>query len=105
MPWYKPKDKEPSSQDEEYFIRNIGDKYLGWWDNKEKEFYMMGEGSKMIYLDKRDYPNIEWFDETEPDQNVLWLDAKEIVHKSTPHAYLSVEAIELLKKQFILSRK
>lgn len=69
MAWSKPKDKEPTNQDNEYFLRNGGDKYIGWWDNDEKEFYMIEKDAGMTYFEKDQYPNIEWWEEEEPNQN------------------------------------
>jgi len=71
--WYSLKDKEPYDKNQEYFLRNGGDKYIGWWDNEEKEFYMIKEGNaRLSYFEKEEFPNIEWWDEEASNQDDLW---------------------------------
>lgn len=107
MPWYKPKDKEPPSRDEEYFIRNIGDKYTGWWDTKRREFYtFMGRENTICYFEKNQYPNIEWWDESEPDQNVLWEELDQIFYNGSGGQWVIPEyIIDVWKSKYTLTRK
>lgn len=108
MPWCKPKDKEPLNQDDEYFIRNGGDKYIGWWDNKEKQFYMVGKDCIILYFEE--HPNIEWWDEQVPDQDQLWNEALEqLGHElSWDHVngnHIHPGALEVMKDRYTLIRK
>lgn len=52
------------SQDIEYFIRNDGEKYTGFWDNESKEFYTIEIDCHMAYFTKEEFPEIEWLDES-----------------------------------------
>lgn len=105
MPWYKPKDKEPPNQDDEYFVKNGGDNYLVFWDNEEKEFYQIQQSCKMTYFEKEQFPNIEWWDEEECNQDVLWQEAQKVINDSGLHAYISRAAKDKLKTLFTLIRK
>lgn len=51
------------------------------------------------------FPGIEWLDESEPDQDELWNEIKEIVWHQSLHAYLSAASIEILKPLYTLIRK
>jgi hypothetical protein len=66
MKWISPYKKEPAPNDE-YHVRNAGDKFTLWWDHKEKEFYFIEQSCAMTYFPKEQYPNIEWLDESEPE--------------------------------------
>lgn len=78
--WTKPKDKEPPNQDDEYFLRSGGDKYIGWWDNKRKEFYESNGDGSIEYFQNKEFPNIEWWDEQEPNQDQLWEEVSALIH-------------------------
>lgn len=103
--WYKAKDKEPPDQDGEYFLRNIGDKYTGWWDNEEKEFYMIGRDSGIDYFTKEEFPNIEWWNEVEEaNQDILWDEA--LIQLAVVNEYSDIKtAKEDLISRYTLSRK
>lgn len=100
MPWCKPKDKEPLNQDDEYFIRNGGDKYIGWWDKERKEF-LIQEGN---YATEEEYPNIEWWEEEEANQDVLWDEA--LIQLAVVNEYSDIKtAKEDLMNRYQLIRK
>lgn len=105
MPWCKPKDKEPLNQDDEYFIRNGGDKYIGWWDKERKEF-LIQEGN---YATEEEYPNIEWWDEQEvPIQDKLWDELQNILlHYENGYSSGPIDngPLEHLKTIYTLTRK
>lgn len=106
MPWNKPKDKEPPNQDDEYFLRGGGDKYIGWWDAEQKEFYMIEQSVKFSYFGKDDYPNIEWWDELEPSQDELWEEIDQMVfYESGGNRVLPDYVIDQFKEKYTLIRK
>jgi hypothetical protein len=109
MPWSKLKDKEPANKNDEYFLRNGGDKYIGWWDNEEKEFYMIEQSCKFEYFEKDQYPNIEWWDEEEvPSQDKLWDELQNIlIHYEDGYSSGPIDngPLEHLKTIYTLTRK
>lgn len=111
--WYKLKDKEPPNQNNEYFIRNIVapnfcQKYTGWWDNQEKEFYTfigIESGNVKSNFEKDQYPNIEWWDEEEPNQQELWEEMTADMHEDNLPAGHIESLILFWKNKYTLTRK